>query len=209
MIPNLKNKPLFITFEGVEGCGKSTQSRMLYEYFLSRNINAILTREIGGTKDAESIRNLVLHSDLLPISELMLVMAARYEHIHKLIIPKLQENHIVICDRFIDSTACYQGICMEIGVDKVYRLHEDLLFGLMPDITFFIDIPPKIGLARTIDREGNNKFEDKEFAFHEKVYNGFQMITKQFQDRIVKIDAVNLSKEELHQRILVSLSQRN
>ena len=103
-------KAKFISFEGLEGCGKSTQCKMLYDYLLLKNIKVILTREIGGVDSAEAIREIVVNKELLPISELMLVMAARHEHIQKLIIPKLQDGTSVICDRFVDSTACYQGI---------------------------------------------------------------------------------------------------
>ncbi|CAF0735824.1 unnamed protein product [Didymodactylos carnosus] len=99
----------FITFEGGEGSGKSTQSNMLYQYLLSRNILVDLTREVGGTLSAEKMREVLIYQDLLPMSELLQIMAARYEHVHKRIIPKLNAGTWVICDRFIDSTACYQG----------------------------------------------------------------------------------------------------
>ena len=120
-------KPFFITFEGGEGSGKTTQSHMLYEALLSKNYKVIHTREMGGTPEAEKIRNLMLHSDILPMSELFLVMAARYEHISKLISPSLNTGQIVVCDRFLDSTACYQGQHKEIGIDLVYKLHKEVM----------------------------------------------------------------------------------
>ena len=132
------SKAKFISFEGGEGCGKSTQCKMLYDYLQSCNIKVVLTREIGGTDSAEAIRDIVVNRELLPMSELMLVMAARYEHIQKLILPKLQEGYIVICDRFVDSTACYQGIDQGIGIEKVYMLYRELMLNLMPDVTFFM-----------------------------------------------------------------------
>jgi dTMP kinase len=200
---NLNQNAKFISFEGVEGCGKSTQSKMLYEYLLSSNINTILTREIGGTIIAEEIRKIVLHdADLLPVSELMLVMAARYDHIKKLILPTLQAGDWVICDRFIDSTACYQGVYDEIGTERVLQLHRDLCGNIMPNITIFIDIPPIESLKRTIGRAGNNKFEDKDLAFHNKVYDRFQDIAKQFANRIYKINGVGLTALELHNTIV-------
>lgn len=195
------NKPLFISFEGGEGSGKSTQSKMLFEYLKSRQINAILTREIGGTIEAEKIRNIVLHSELLPTSELMMVMAARYEHVHKLIIPAINSNNFVICDRFVDSSAAYQGQCQHIGIDKVYHLHNEII-KIMPDITFFIDISPEIALQRTHARGDNNKFEDKKLEFHLEVYSGFKKIAKLFKKRIISIKAANLPKEQIHQKIV-------
>ncbi|MDA9163874.1 dTMP kinase, partial [Rickettsiaceae bacterium] len=117
------NRPKFITFEGGEGSGKSTQSKMLHQYLLSKNIKAIHTREVGGTVEAEKIRDLLVYSELLSMSELMLVMAARYEHINKVIIPALLEGSWVICDRFVDSTACYQSGDSGLSMDDIYELH--------------------------------------------------------------------------------------
>lgn len=115
------SKAKFISFEGGEGCGKSTQCKMLYDYLQSCNIKVVITREIGGADSAEAIRNIIVNKELLSMSELMLVMVARYEHMHKLILPKLREGYYVICDRFVDSTACYQGLTSEIGTDKIYH----------------------------------------------------------------------------------------
>lgn len=196
----------FITFEGGEGCGKSTQSKMLYEYLLSKNFRVIHTREIGGTIEAEKIRNLLLYSELLPISELMLVMAARYEHVNKVILPALKDNIWVICDRFVDSTACYQGQHPLIGINKVYQLHqENISDGIMPDITFLLDLPPELALQRTIGRKDNNKFEDKKLEFHHKVYEEFQTIAQRFKNRIVKIQVDNLDQSQVHQKIVNTL----
>lgn len=203
---NLK-KPRFITFEGGEGSGKSTQSKMLYEYLLSKEVKVILTREVGGTPEAEKIRDILLHSELSPLSELLLVMAARYEHINKVIISALSKKTWVICDRFIDSTACYQGQHPDITIRKIYQLHEEMMpLSLMPDLTFFIDISPEIALQRIINRDGNNKFEDKEISFHQRVYQQFQTISDNFQERIFKIEAANLSKEEVHKKVVIALN---
>jgi dTMP kinase len=198
-------KAKFITFEGGEGSGKSTQSKLLYEHLLSQGIDAILTREIGGTKEAEAIRNLMLHSELAPMSELLLVMAARYEHVHNVIIPALNSGKWVICDRFIDSTACYQGMHKDIGIDMVYTLHRQLISGLMPDITFFIDVSVDIGMQRALKRAGNNKFEDKDLDFHNQVHKGFTQITALFPKRVIRIDANNLSINEVHNEVIRNL----
>ncbi len=196
-------KGKFITFEGGEGCGKSTQSNMLYQYLLSQNIPVDLTREVGGTICAESMRDILLYQDLLPMSELLQIMAARYEHVHKRIIPKLNCGVSVICDRFIDSTACYQG--QYVGYDLVYALHQSLISFTIPNITFFIDIEPNIALPRTRKRYNNNKFESKDIEFHQKVYDGFQYVSAKFSNRIVKINASTLSVQEIHTIIVNKL----
>lgn len=198
--------PLFITFEGCEGCGKSTQSKMLQEHLLAKNIECILTREIGGTKEANEIRNLMLHSDLLPRSELLLVMAARCEHMEKVILPALNGGKWVICDRFVDSTACYQGQYPEIGLQRVYALHDELLRGVMPNITFFIDVPLKTSMQRALQRGDNNKFEEKDIAFHHIVHDSFCTLTKMFPQRIMRIKAAGLDAAEVHQQVLAYLT---
>lgn len=214
------DKPKFITFEGGEGSGKSTQSKMLHEYLLSKNIKSIHTREVGGTVEAEKIRHLLVYSELMPMSELMLVMAARYEHINKVIIPALLEGSWVICDRFIDSTACYQSGASGLTMDDVYDLHKKLMIvsydneaeniahpqidmlGIMPDLTFFMDVPPEIGLNRAGTRGDANKFEEKNISFHQEVYDRFKTITSRDKDRFLSIESVDKTVEEIHKDIL-------
>lgn len=201
-------KGKFITFEGGEGCGKSTQSRLLHEYLLSQNIPAYLTREVGGTEVAEKMRDILVNEDLLPMSELLQIMAARFEHMHKRIIPKLKDGIWVICDRFIDSTACYQGQNKNIGVDLVYNLHTSLISSIMPDITFFIDIKPDIALARALARGNNNKFENMNLRFHNKISQGFLDLSEKFSDRIVRINASTLNVEEIHDIIKTKINEQ-
>jgi dTMP kinase len=213
------NKPQFITFEGGEGCGKSTQSKLLYEYLLSKNIKAIHTREIGGTVEAEQIRHLIIYSELKPMSELLLVMAARFEHINKVIIPALLDGTWVICDRFVDSTACYQSGESGLTMLDIYELHESLMKykldsstiepdpafelqkfsskGILPDITFFMDVPPSIGLNRATERGDANKFESKKLDFHSQVYERFKTAAALHEDRIISIDAAGKTIEEI------------
>lgn len=208
-------RPKFITFEGGEGSGKSTQSKKLHEYLLSRNIKSIHTREVGGTKEAEKIRDLLVYSELMPVSELMLVMAARYEHINKVIIPALLDGYWVICDRFIDSTACYQSGESGLGMDDIYELHDKLMlvsddknqnstdhYGVMPDLTFFMNIPPEIGLKRASARGDTNKFEQKNIEFHQEIYNKFLSIKLRDSKRFLSIESIDKSMEEIHQDII-------
>lgn len=194
------NRGKFITFEGGEGCGKSTQSKLLYQYLESKNIPVDLTREIGGTATAEKMREILVHQELLPMSELLLIMTARYEHLYKRIIPKLNSGIWVICDRFIDSTACYQG--QSIGIDRVYDLHNSLISTIMPDCTFWIDINPNIALPRSLKQGDINKFEHKDIGFHQEVYNKFQYISSKFSDRIIPIQAADLSIEKIHRLVI-------
>ena len=195
-------KPYFITFEGGENSGKTTQSKMLYEYLISRGIKAIHTREVGGTPEAEKIREILVNSELHPISELLLVMAARYEHVTKIITPALLDNIWVICDRFIDSTICYQSYEDKLDANKIYMLHDYLMGDIYPDLTFFMDVPPEIGLLRTANRENLNKFENRNMEFHEKVYQNFKCMAQRIKNRIVTIECKDLTIEEIHQRIL-------
>lgn len=196
----------FITFEGGEGCGKSTQSKMLYEYLNAKGVKVLLTREVGGTLEAEKIRDILLHSELLSMTEIMLVMAARFEHLNKLIVPALKQGIWVICDRFVDSTAAYQGKNSDIGIDRIFSMHDEILGGLLPDMTFFIDLPPEIALARAKHRGDNNKFENKELQFHTLVYKGFIEISKKFKERVARIKAGDRSREEIHADILSKLA---
>lgn len=194
-------KGTFITFEGGEGIGKSTQCQMLYEHLKSQNIPVILTREVGGTKAAEKMREILVHEELLPMSELMQAMAARYDHMARNIIPALQEGNIVICDRFIDSTACYQGLELENGIDLVYNLHKNLMPSLMPDITFFIDVEPEVAIERVNLRNMSNKFDIRGIDFYKKIYNCFEELSKKFPERIVTIKASNLDPMQVHELI--------
>ncbi|ASX28103.1 dTMP kinase [Rickettsia sp. MEAM1 (Bemisia tabaci)] len=191
----------FITFEGGEGIGKSTQCQMLYEYLKSQNIPVILTREVGGTSVAEKMREILVHTDLLPMSELLQAMAARYDHMVKKIIPALQAGKIVICDRFIDSTACYQGLELENGIELVYNLHKDLMPPLMPDITFFIDVESSIAIERVNSRNMSNKFDVRGLDFYNKIYDCFKELSKKFPERIVTIKASDLNPTQVHELI--------
>jgi dTMP kinase len=201
------NNPKFITFEGGEGSGKSTQSRKLYEYLVLKGIKVIHTREVGGTKEAEEIRNLLIHQHLYHVSELMLVMAARYEHINKLIVPALRDGYTVICDRFVDSTACYQA-GDNLTIEDIFDLHNKLMRAsddhrvVMPDLTFFMDLEPQIGIKRSIQTGDVNKFEDKNMNFHQAVYKRYKLIASMYIDRIKVINCRNKEIENIHQEVL-------
>ena len=185
---------LFITFEGGDGSGKTTQiarlAAVLDVRFAGR---VVLTREPGGTGGAEQIRDLLVNgaaSRWQPATEALMMSAARHEHITHVIRPALARGDIVLCDRFIDSTHVYQGFVG--GVDNALLTSLDRLScgGLMPHLTFFLDIDSDLGLARVAARGvGENRFETKGTAFHEQVRQGFIHRATQAPDRIITIDA--------------------
>jgi dTMP kinase len=185
----------FITFEGGEGSGKTTQIQRL-KIWIERNcgeFSLCLTREPGGTEDAEAIRKLLLNGleqKWQPATEAMLVSASRHEHVLHVIMPALREGNIVICDRFIDSTHIYQGFVGGVSSKVLNRLDELSCNGLVPDLTLLLDLDSSVGLARTIKRGGSeDRFETKGETFHQKVRQGFIARAKKEPNRIVKIDA--------------------
>ena len=185
----MRNK--FITFEGGEGSGKTTQVKMLQEYFTLKGIESVLTREPGGTKVSEDIRDIFINSNDLDVkTELLLNMSARSEHIDKLILPAISDNKIVICDRFIDSTYVYQGVLGGFGGERVFELHDKLFEFFMPDLTFFMDIHPEECLNRISSRvEEGNRFDNKGLEYHIRIYNAFKELAVKYPDRIKVIDA--------------------
>ena len=186
---------LFITFEGGEGSGKTTQIQLLKNWIESNmdSVNLCLTREPGGTIEAELIRALLLNgaaSKWQPATEAMMMSASRHEHVIHVIEPALVRGDIVICDRFTDSTHVYQGYVG--GVDNAFLDGLDQLScqGLVPDLTLLLDMDSNAGLARTIQRgSAESRFESKGAAFHQKVRHGFCERAEKYPDRIVKIDA--------------------
>ncbi len=186
---------LFITFEGGEGSGKTTQIQRL-KVWIEKNyeeLSLCLTREPGGTEDAESIRRLLLHGLVQKwqsATEAMLVSASRHEHVVHVILPALERGDIVICDRFTDSTHIYQGFVGGISGEALDRLDQLSCNGLVPDLTLLLDVDSNVGLARTAQRGGSEgRFEAKGKAFHQKVRQGFLTRARKEPNRIVKIDA--------------------
>lgn len=193
------NRGTFITFEGVEGSGKSTQSRLLCDALNKKGIETFLTREIGGTDAGEKLRDVILYNQLLPETELMLIIAARSEHIHKMILPALKAGKWVICDRYIDSTFCYQDL--PINNKILYDLHQACIKDAIPDLTFFLDLPPYLGLERILERQKfqskvSDKFETRSLSYHQDIYNKFEALSKKFS-RIKTIKAEGLNETEL------------
>jgi dTMP kinase len=198
-------KGLFISFEGGEGVGKSTQIDLLKSYFLKKNISVISTREPGGTEEGEFIRKSLVSGDKRtwdPYSELLLFNALRREHINKVINPALENGNIVLCDRFVDSTIIYQGVAGSINQELLLNLHKTFCYNLFPDITFFLNLEPELGLERVRFRNNNseNRFEKMGLLYHQKIQNGFRTLSEKYNKRFIEIDA-NQTIEKISQEI--------
>lgn len=190
----------FITFEGVEGCGKSTQITLLWEYLLEAGYDVIVTREPGGTPIAESIRGVLLnpdHEDMGATAELLLYAAARAQHVYEKIAPALAAGQIVLCDRFTDSTTAYQGAGRGLQADLLKTLNEIATGGVWPDCTLMLDVPVEIGLERARRRGRKDRIEQESVAFHERVRQGFLALAAGEPDRITIIPG-EMSIEEVH-----------
>lgn len=201
----------FITFEGGEGSGKSTQVKLLCDTLTAKNVVHIATREPGGTESAERIRDLVVNGATdawQPATETLLFYAARLEHVHRLIKPSLEEGRHVICDRFSDSTLVYQGIGKDLSEYYVQMLHKLTLGNFAPDLTFILDISPQEGLRRAQERNHKEKrFEDMPMDFHRRIRAGFLAIAAREPRRCVVLDA-GQDPKTLHTRIVNVVSQR-
>ncbi len=195
----------FISFEGGEGCGKTTQIAKLSDALNTRGIHHITTREPGGTPLAETLRNLVVQSqeeEWLPMSEMLVFLAARNEHLHKKILPALQNGTLVISDRFHDSSRVYQGIAKKCGVQTYDMLHRALFANVKPSLTFLLDIDPEIGLKRAASRnDKDTRFEQLEFEFHQALREGFLQLAKAEPNRFVVCDA-SQDVESVHHHIM-------
>ena len=181
----------FITFEGTDGSGKSTQSRALAAFFDDQNIPYVHTREPGGSDGAESIRKLLVEGDpdrWSATTEMLLFMAARRDHVEKTILPNIQSGTHVISDRFVDSTRVYQGVARSEARDLVDELHARVI-ELEADLTFVIDVDPEIALSRGLARKsGEDRFEELGLEFQKALRAGFLDLVKEFPDRCILID---------------------
>jgi len=187
----LSRPGLFISFEGIDGSGKSTQARLLAEHLRGQGRDVVLTREPGGSAGAEEIRRLVLEGDKdrwSPETELLLFTAARRDHLERVILPAIAAGQVVICDRFADSTRMYQGLGRADLRGLVDQLH-DLMIGREPDVTVLIDIAPDVGLGRALSRGGGEeRFESFGEGLQARMRAGFLALAKEFDGRFVVID---------------------
>jgi len=191
----------FISLEGVEGCGKSVQSKLLVQHLSECGLPAILTREPGGTVIGEKIREILLdpvHTSMSSTTELLLYIASRVQHLHEVILPALDAGTLVICDRYTDATRAYQGYGRGLGLELIERLVQEA--GIRePDITLLLDIPVEIGLSRA-RRYTSDRLESEDIAFHTRVRDGYLALHQRYPQRIKCIDAMG-TIPEVHERI--------
>jgi dTMP kinase len=190
---------MFITLEGIEGSGKTTQISRLVEFLEDRGIECVTTRQPGGTLIGKNIRSILLdpaNSALEPLAELLLYMADRAQHINELIRPALQNGKTVVCDRYFDATLVYQGFARGLSIELIGQLHQLLFDDLKPDVTLLLDLSPQVGLKRAWQQLNNgqrsgdeSRFEDEAVAFHEKVRAGYLELARLEPDRFRIIDA--------------------
>ncbi len=194
----------FITFEGVEGCGKTTQIKLLSELLSARGISAVLSREPGGCPIADKIRAILLDADnraLAPLAELMLYAAARAQHVTEVISPALEAGQIVLCDRFCDATVAYQSFGRGIDRGIIDNLNRHACQGVSPDLTVLVDCDPRVGLERARRRieatsgPREERFELEELAFHNQVRAGYLQLAADEPDRFIIIDGSSCIEE--------------
>ena len=198
-----------ISFEGIEGCGKSTQAKLAAAFLDEQDLKVLLSREPGATAMGRELRRLLLSPDFAPetMTELLLYLADRREHVRKIIQPHLEQGFLVLIDRYIDSTWVYQGYARDGDLDLIDRMNELVTGGLCPRRTFLLDCPPEIGLQRARKRnltDGSrgceDRFEQLDMAFHQQIREGFLLLARQHPERIVVLDATR-DVENIHRQI--------
>lgn len=200
---------LFVSFEGTEGSGKTSIIQEVYQHFHERNLPVYLTREPGGPRISELIRSIILdksHTEMDGLTEAFLFAAARRQHLVETILPKLAEGYIVLCDRFVDSSLIYQGIARNVGIEKVFEINQMVIENHFPDITFFIDVTPEVGLKRVFANKGRevNRLDLEQLSFHQAIYQGYLSLLKRFPSRIQAIEGerpISFIAQEVIQKI--------
>jgi dTMP kinase len=208
---------MFITLEGIEGSGKTTQMEHITRFLQSNAMNVTMTREPGGTDLGRKIRGILLdprNRDMTPEAELLLYTADRAQHIKQVILPALDAGRVVLCDRYFDATLVYQGYARGLDITGIEKLHQLMCDGLLPSLTLLFDLSPEEGLARAWkqidsgDRAGNEtRFEKEAVDFHRKVRQGYLELARRAPERFEKIDA-GRSEEEVREQIFSVLTRR-
>ncbi|MFZ5907466.1 MAG: dTMP kinase [Nitrospirota bacterium] len=196
-------KGVFLSFEGIEGTGKSTQARLLFEHLREKGLDAVLTEEPGGTAIGRKIREVLLstdHQEMTPLTELLLYFASRTQHLAQVIIPAINRGAVVITDRFTDSTIAYQGYGRGISLDLLYSLDTIATKGMRPDLTMLLDLDVETGLSRNRETLKADRLELEDIEFHKRVRNGFLDLAAQEPGRIKLLDA-SPDRDEISERI--------
>lgn len=201
----------FITFEGCDGCGKSTQLKMLSKYLEERGIPHIFTREPGGGKISEAIRNILLNgknSEMTDECEALLYAAARMQHLADRVEPALAAGKLVVCDRYVDSSLAYQAYARGLSKEFVAGINAKALETYAPDVTIFIDLTPEEAFARKHGADENDRLEQAGMAFHKRVYEGYRSLLREYPERIVAVDG-RQSPQGVFENVLQTLIKRN
>ena len=201
---------MFITFDGPDVSGKSTIIQKVYDYLIENNYDVIKTREPGGSPIAEKIRNLILDTENTEMgyrTEALLYAASRAQHVEETILPALNENKIVLCDRFLISSLAYQGVGRDLGIENVRKINEFAINGVFPDFVLFFDVDPITTLKRKSSLDTADRLEKEGNNFHERVYNGYKEILNS-EKNIEIIDATQ-SVEDVFNQCIKVLKRRN
>ena len=205
----MKKNGIFITFEGPDGAGKTTQALKLKEYFTQKGISCLLTREPGGTSIGDKIRDILLDTENVKMSakaEVFLYAAARAQLVTQVILPALEEGNVVICDRYVDSSFAYQAFGLGEDTDFVLKTNEEATGGLYPDLTLLLDVIPEDGLKRQQERhnkgaEAQDRIELKDLEFHRRVRQGYLFLAAIQKERVLLIKA-GQGEEEVHKKVM-------
>lgn len=200
---------IFISMEGPDGAGKTTQIELLKTYLEKKGYEILITREPGGTKISEAIRRILLDKSNLEMdymTEALLYASARAQLVAEVIKPGVAAGKVVISDRFIDSSAVYQGMARGLGVENAYKINEFAIQGMMPRLTIHLDLPASVGIMRKKNQAELDRMELEKTEFHEKVAEGYRQLARMFPERIYTIDAT-LPVEEIHRLIMSKLEE--
>ncbi len=203
-------KGWFITFEGCDGCGKSTQLTKLKKYLEDKGVDFIFTREPGGGRISEGIREILLNGKNAEMSdecEALLYAASRAQHIRDRVAPALEEGKVVVCDRYVDSSFAYQAYARGLGMEFVSKINAFALESYLPDLTFFIDLSPEEAFQRKHGADKNDRIEQAGLAFHKKVYEGYLAVAKAYPERIVVLNG-RQSIEEVAENVRTVLEAK-
>ena len=195
---------IFISMEGPDGSGKSTQLELIKKYLEEKGYEIIITREPGGTRISEAVREIILNKEYTEMgymTEALLYASARAQLVTEVIKPAIESGKAVISDRFVDSSAVYQGMARGLGVENVYKINEFAIQGMMPDLTIHLDLPAKVGIGRKKDQKELDRMEMEALDFHEKVAEGYRKLASLAPDRIYTIDATQ-SVETINKLII-------
>ena len=195
--------------EGPDGSGKSTQIELLKKYFEENGKEVLITREPGGNRISEAIREIILNKDfteMAPTTEMLLYASARAQLISEVIAPAIDAGKMVISDRFVDSSLVYQGLARGLGVENVYEVNKHAIGDYMPDITFMFDLPAEVGLARKKDQKELDRMELEGLEFHKKVAEGYREMAARFPERIRTIDAT-LPVQDIYDIVVEAVSE--